>query len=205
MEGDDSHHRADGDDEVLAHTRRWLEEGVIGLHLCPFASSVYEREQVRCVVERHAAFEGVVERTLDEAARLLETPDDEVATTLVICPDAMESFEVFLDGAATIRYALEASGTDAYLQIATFHPDYRFQGTEPNELGNYTNRAPYPVYHVLRESHVTEAVESHPNPDAIPEDNIERLESMGREAVERMWRQWQPGGEGMPDNLSSTE
>lgn len=198
------HHQTERD-EVLARTRQWLEEAVVGLHLCPFAASIYELGQVRFAVERHAAFEDVVERTMDEAARLLETPADEVATTLVICPEAMESFDTFLDGAATIRYAFEESGTDAHLQLATFHPDYQFQGTDPDDLGNYTNRAPFPIYHILRESQVTEAVESHPNPEAIPVDNIERLESMGREAIARLWRQWQSDGEARGSDFSSIE
>jgi hypothetical protein len=179
-------------EDVLARMRQWLEEAVIGLNFCPFAASVYQRDRVQLVVASADTVEAAVDRTLDEAARLLETPDDEIATTLVVCPEGVSDFETFLDGAATVRHALEHSGTDAYLQVATFHPDYRFADTDPDDLGNYTNRSPYPVYHLLRESHVTEAVESHPDPGSIPDANVERLESMGREAVERLWQQWEP-------------
>ncbi len=171
-------------------TRRWLEDAVIGLNLCPFARPVYTKDQVRIAVEESAEFDDVIQRTLAEVDCLLEAAPDDIATTLVVCPNALADFDEFLDAAEIIQALLTDAGADGVLQLAHFHPDYQFAGTRPDAAENFTNRAPYPTLHLLREAQVTEAVDSHPDPESIPQQNIDKLEQMGRERLEEMWSKW---------------
>ena len=182
------------DEEVTRRVRHWIEEAVIGLDFCPFAASVYHTDRVRIVVARAENAIEAVDATLDEVSLLLETSRAEIATTLVTFPGALGDFRRFLDVAETVRGALAESGGEGILQVATFHPDYQFAGTEPDDLENYTNRSPVPILHLLREEHVTEAVDGHPDPEGIPERNIERLRAMDREEIRRIWRRFEVGG-----------
>jgi hypothetical protein len=168
----------------------WIEEAVIGLDLCPFAAQPVESESLRVAVVEAWDFERAVRASLDELERLVEADTDEISTTLVAFSEAFSDFETFLDAAAVVRELVGEAGLEGVVQVATFHPDYQFADTEPNELGNYTNRAPYPTLHFLREEDVTAAVGRHPDPDSIPQRNIETLESMGRQEVEAMWEDW---------------
>lgn len=179
-------------EEVRRRTRTWVDEAVVGLNLCPFASSVIEEGTLRMAVEAASGLDDAVGRTMEEADRLLEHAPDEVRTTLVIFERGLSEFDQFLEAAARVRGALEVTGADELLQIATFHPDYRFEGAAPEAAANYTNRAPYPTLHLLRERDVARAVESHPDPEGIPDANIARLEEMGIDEIRRRWSEWMP-------------
>jgi hypothetical protein len=170
--------------------RAWVEDAVIGLDLCPFASRPVEEETLRIAVVEVWDFERAVRHSLDELETLVEAEPDEISTSLVAFTEAFSDFETFLDAASVVRELVEEAGLEGVVQVATFHPDYRFADTHPDDLGNYTNRAPYPALHFLREEEVTEAVESHPDPEGIPERNIERLRSMGRAEIESIWSDW---------------
>ena len=165
----------------------WLEAVVVGLNLCPFAAPVLRAGGVRIVVGEGETAEDGVQLALGEAVRLLEDADSSVSTTLVALPRGAEDFERFLDIVATIEEALEEAGAAGVLQVATFHPDYQFEGTDPEDVTNYTNRAPVPIVHLLREADVEEAVDSHSDPEGIPERNMARLEELGVEGVQRLW------------------
>ena len=177
-------------EEVEADVRQWLEKAVIGLNFCPFAASVYHTGRVRFAVSSAETAVEVVDAAIEEVVDLVETPPEETSTTLVVVPNALADFRAFLDVAETVRAALSEAEVEGVLQVATFHPDYQFAGTEPDDLGNYTNRAPYPILHLLREDEVSEAVDNHPDPEGIPEQNIERLRQMGREEVEALWAEF---------------
>jgi uncharacterized protein len=127
--------------------------------------------------------EETIDAVMKEAAHLLDSEPAQLSTTLVVFPHALEDFEEFLDAVGVAEDALAEAGAEGILQIATFHPDYRFEGEAEDALSNTTNRAPYPVMHLLREAEVTDAVDHHPDPDGIPKRNIERLEALGRAAV----------------------
>jgi len=170
-----------------ARLTRWIEEAVIGLGLCPFAASPWRDGRVRVVVSPATGDEDAARDALEAAWSLLEVDADVVSTTLVAFPTALADFETFLDAAATVEHILEQAGARGVLQVATFHPDFRFEDTAPDELGNWTNRAPYPVIHLLREAEVADAIDRFPDTLTIPETNVERLEAMGRAAVLALW------------------
>ena len=165
----------------------WLESVVVGLNLCPFAAPVLRADGVRISVGEGKTAEDGVQLALEEAVRLLEDVDPSVSTTLVALPRGAEDFQRFLDIVATVEDALEEAGAGGVLQVATFHPDYQFEGTEPEDVTNYTNRAPVPILHLLREADVEEAVDSHPDPEGIPERNMARLDELGLEGVRRLF------------------
>lgn len=167
---------------------KWVEDAVIGLRLCPFAAAPWRSGLVRVTISDVTTSEEATRVALEEAWTLLEHDEAVIATTLVVFPHALADFDgEFLDAAATVEHVLDEAGARGVLQVATFHPDFRFEDTSPDDLGNWTNRAPFPILHLLREAHVTDAVDNHPDTERIPEDNIARLEEMGRASVEALW------------------
>ena len=170
--------------DVIAATRDWLEKAVIGLGLCPFAKAVHARGQIRYVVSPAQSPEALVEDLMEELRALDAADPAAVDTTLLIHPGVLSDFEDyndFLDIADALLDELELSGV---IQIASFHPHYRFEGTMRDAIENYTNRSPYPMLHLLREDSVEKAVTTYPDVADIPEKNIETLNRLGHEG----WR-----------------
>ena len=173
-------------EEVEAAMRRWLERAVIGLNLCPFAKAVYTRDQVRIVVSDADNIDDLREELGEEMLRLRDTLADEIDTTLLVLPHVLGDFldyNDFLDEADGLLEALELDGV---LQVASFHPDYQFAGTEFDDAGNNTNRAPYPVLHLLREESIDRAVAAYPEPDAIIDRNIRTMETLGNDGYRNL-------------------
>jgi hypothetical protein len=165
--------------DPIAATQRWLERAVIGLNLCPFAKAVHAKRQVRFVLCEAFEVEGLREMLASELLLLRDTPADVVDTTLIVHPRALQDFpdyNDFLDEADALVTALDLEGV---IQVASFHPQYQFAGTAPDDVENFTNRSPYPTLHLLREDSVARAVEAFPDPDVIVERNIETLRGLG--------------------------
>jgi hypothetical protein len=172
--------------QVEADIRRWLERAVIGLNLCPFAKAVYAKEQVRIVVSDASTARALLEELGEEMALLRDTPAATIDTTLLVHPQVLQDFldyNDFLDDADAL---VEALGLDGMLQVASFHPQYQFAGTEPDDAENLTNRAPYPILHLLREDSVDRAVEAYPEPDAIIERNVSTMRALGVEGFRKL-------------------
>jgi hypothetical protein len=176
--------------EVEKRIALWIERAVIGLDLCPFAAAVWRSERARIAVSDAEDAAGAVESLLEEAAHLLDSDPAELSTTLVVFPRALQAFEEFLDAVGVAESALADAGAEGVLQIATFHPEYRFEGEEEDALSHFTNRAPYPVMHLLREAEVADAVDHHPDPHGIPARNVARLEALGRAGVAELVASW---------------
>jgi len=166
-------------DAVLAETRAWVTRAVIGLNLCPFAKAAQVKEQIRYVVSPATNEEALLAVLCDEAQRLVLTPPDEVETTLLVHPQVLADFEAFNDFLDLADAALVDMGLDGVLQIASFHPQFQFAGTDADDIANATNRSPWPTLHLLREDSITRAVESFPEPERIYEANIRTLETLG--------------------------
>ncbi len=165
--------------QIIAATRAWLEKAVIGLNLCPFAKAVHVKDQIRYVVSRAQTPEALLEQLLDEL-RLLQAADPTlIETTLLIHPDVLTDFLDFNDFLAVAEAAAEEPEFDGELQVASFHPQFQFADTLPDDLGNYTNRAPYPILHLLREESIDRAVEAYPEAEVIYEHNIVTLQALG--------------------------
>lgn len=171
---------------IEADIRRWLERAVIGMNLCPFAKSVYVRNQVRIVVSDAANTEDLRGELGEEMLHLRDTPPEFTDTTLLVLPAVLGDFldyNDFLDDADALLEALELDGV---LQVASFHPHYQFAGTEYDDAGNNTNRAPWPILHLLREDSLDRAVAAYPAPDAIIERNIAAMEALGNDGYRKL-------------------
>ncbi len=173
------------DNDTLINTvRQWVEQLVIGYNLCPFAKRELVRDRVRFVASR-AQDEEQLLVDLENELTLLGT-DEGIETTLLITPQVLQDFFDFNQflGRADQRVAqLKLKGV---FQIASFHPDYQFGGTEPDDAENYTNKSPYPVLHLLREASLDRAIENYPDAESIPERNIEQLDLMGSDQLRRL-------------------
>lgn len=174
------------DDAIVAATRRWLERAVIGLNLCPFAKSVYVKEQVRYVVSNATTPEQLLETLMDELQRLSDTSPEQIDTTLLIHPFVLTDFEDYNEFLDVADVAVEDMQLEGELQVASFHPDYQFADTDVNDISNYTNRAPYPILHLLREDSIARAVEAFPEAEAIFEKNIETMEKLGHDGWDKL-------------------
>ena len=178
---------------AIAQTRAWLEHAVIGLNLCPFAKAVLIKEQVRFVVTA-AGDEAGLRASLREELSLLAAADPaEIDTTLLICPRALPDFEDyndFLDEADALLAEMDLEGV---IQVASFHPDYRFADTEPDDVTNATSRSPWPMLHLLREDSVERAVAAFPDADAIVDANLRTLRALGGDGWEALRRRWRQG------------
>jgi hypothetical protein len=165
--------------QAEADTRRWLERAVIGLNLCPFAKAVHVKGQIHYAVYEPAEEAALMDALLAQARDLVALDASVRDTTLLIAPNALPDFLDFNDFTARAERRLARAGFDGVLQLASFHPQFQFAGTEADDIGNATNRAPYPTLHLLREDSVSRAVEAFPEAEAIFERNIDTLGALG--------------------------
>ena len=168
-------------EQVLEQTRHWLEKAVIGLNLCPFAKAVYVKNQVRLVVSHARHADDLLEDLDRELDLLVATPATEIDTTLLIHPTLFEDFLDFNDFLEIAEGVVDEHALEGVVQLASFHPKFQFDGTEPDDIGNYTNRAPFAMLHLLREESVERSVAAFPEAESIFEQNIATLEKLGLE------------------------
>lgn len=166
-------------DTVVAETLAWLDRAVIGLNLCPFARAVRVKGQIRCIASAAADVETLLHTLCDEAQRLLDTDPTVCETTLLVHPQVLGDFADYNDFLDLAEAVLADMGCEGTLQLASFHPDYQFAGTEPDDVTNATNRSPYPMLHLLREASVERAVRAFPEVADIYETNLRTMEALG--------------------------
>ncbi|MDA9884700.1 DUF1415 domain-containing protein [Burkholderiaceae bacterium] len=166
-------------DEVLAQTRQWLEQAVIGLNLCPFAKTAYIKNQVRMVVSDAKHLDGFLDTLDAELVYLRDTPASEVETTLLVHPGLFADFLIFNDFLNVVDGVLEEHALVGEIQVVPFHPEFLFGGEAPEDMSHFTNRSPYPMLHLLREDSLTEAIDAFGDTEAIPERNKAALRELG--------------------------
>lgn len=171
-------------DEVVAATRQWLEKAVIGLNLCPFAKTVHLANQIRYSVSDAQTPEALLADLVRELQTLVAADAAEVETTLLIHPNALDDFLDYNDFLDIADAAIEELGLTGTIQVASFHPQYRFAETGTDAIENYSNRSPYPMLHLLREESIERAVAAFPDAGRIPDRNIETLRRIGHDG----WR-----------------
>lgn len=170
---------AESHDAIIAATRHWLTEAVIGLNLCPFAKAVHVKGQIRYAVSDATDMEAVLADLETELQTLIAADPNAVDTTLLIVPNALGDFLDYNDCLFFAERMIKQLRLEGVIQIASFHPFYQFEGSEPDEIENYTNRAPYPIFHLLREDSIERAVQAFPDAEAIYERNQETLRRIG--------------------------
>jgi uncharacterized protein len=160
-------------------TRCWLERAVIGLNLCPFAKAVHAKGQAHYAVSAAKNPAAVLHDVGVELDELLARDPADRETTLLIVPHCLEDFLQFNDFMAQAERLVRKRGLEGVIQLASFHPRFQFQGTEPDDITNCTNRSPYPTVHLLREESIDRAVQAFPDAEAIYETNMETMRQLG--------------------------
>lgn len=174
-------------DPIIAATRAWLEKAVIGLNLCPFAKAVYLNNQVRFVVSKAPHLDRFLEDLDRELDFLAAADPNQVDTTLLIHPILLSDFLDFNDFLQIAEAAVTEHQLEGVIQIASFHPQFQFADTAPDDMQNYTNRAPYPTLHLLREASIDKAVAAYPQAETIYQRNIAMLEKLGIAGWRALW------------------
>ena len=169
---------------VVKMTQNWLEQMVVGLNLCPFSASVIARDQVYFAVCDAVDDAEIHQFYLNELQRLLATHENDIATSLLIFPQGQDAFEDYLSLLDWFQQLLEQAELTEHVQLASFHPQYQFEGVASEDLSHFTNRAPYPTIQLLRQDQMTKVLSHVSNPQKIYEDNIKTLENLGRRKVE---------------------
>lgn len=163
------------DTQVLQQTRHWLEHFVIGLNLCPFAGIPYAAGRVRITVSPATNADALLGDLDRELCLLRDSDAAELETSLLIHPQTLDRFDDYVDFIAVAEVLLGSLGLHGVIQIASFHPEYRFANAEPDDPANRSNRSPYPMLHLLREHSIERALAHVPDPDAIWQRNVELL------------------------------
>lgn len=171
---------------AIERTRRWIADMVIGLNLCPFARRVFGGGLIRYTFTPLADADSLREVLRAELQRLAATPIEEVETAFVIHPFALTDFLDYNDFVASADDLIEELGLRGEIQIATFHPEYRFAKTRADDVANYTNRSPFPMLHLLREDSITAVNDDPEKLEEIPRRNIETLRRLGLKKVREM-------------------
>lgn len=179
------------DHKALQATRAWVEHAVIGLNLCPFAKAVQAKALIRYVCSDARDTSALLAELRAELQRLADTPMEAIETTLLVHPQVLQDFLDYNDFLAEADTLLQHMGLDGTLQIASFHPQYQFAGTDADDIENATNRSPYPTLHLLREASIERAVAAFPEAEAIYEANQRRLRALGPAGWAALRAHWQ--------------
>jgi len=178
---------ADSDELIIARTRAWIERAVIGLNLCPFAKPAYSSGRIRYHVSPVKSHAALLEALRSELTTLHAADAQAVETTLLIHPRMLVDFYEYNDFLDDAEALVAKLGLEAEFQIASFHPRYQFADCGADDIDNYTNRSPYPMLHLLRESSIERAIAAMANPAEIYERNIETMRRLGHEGWRRLW------------------
>ncbi len=168
---------SDTDKNVIEQSKSWIEQIVIGLNFCPFAKKVFDNNTIFYHVDNLEKTEDKL-HTLADVCRLMDG-NTAIETAFILYNSGLEGFDDYLDFLELANQLLVVQGYEGIYQLASFHPQYCFEGAEPTAAENYTNRSPYPMLHLLRESSLQTALESYKQPEKIPQKNIEVATNKG--------------------------
>jgi uncharacterized protein len=171
---------------IIEATQTWVERFVLGLNLCPFARHPYRTNKIKYTIFEGSNTEKLTEKLVLEINHLLETPPSVLETTLIILPDMLADFDEYLDYLEISEFILSELDLEDSVQVASFHPDYQFDGTDIMDVENFTNRSPFPMLHLLREDSIDRAIEAFPEVGDIPAQNIETMKNLGFLQVKKM-------------------
>lgn len=167
--------------QISAAVENWLDEVIISLNLCPFAGRVFRQKRIRITVTDVTSEAALLDELVAAMEALRAVP--EVETCLLVHPNALSDFSVYNQFLDSVDALLAQRGYEGEFQVASFHPDYQFAGTEPEDAENYSSRSPHQLLHILRESSIDDAIAQYPDIDAIPTRNIATLNALGAEKL----------------------
>ncbi|MCX6293809.1 MAG: DUF1415 domain-containing protein [Sphingobacteriales bacterium] len=163
--------------DIIDTTKSWIEKIVIGLNFCPFAAQPFKSNSIHYEVIAESNLNVVLGEFSKVCNQLLE--DETIETSLIILSEHFDDFEQYLDMIDLCEQLLIMENLEGVFQVASFHPQYLFAGSNESDASNYTNRSPFPMIHILREYSLTTAIDKHIDVDAIPENNIKNARNLG--------------------------
>ena len=163
----------------ITQTKTWIKEFVIGYNLCPFAAKPFNEDRIKYVLLEDNNIEQLLEQTVLESMDLKAGDSSDFETTILIHPNVLVDFSEYIEVLENLQSNLKMFGLDGIIQLATFHPNYQFAGTEATAAQNFTNRSPYPMIHIIKEESVEKARASYPNIHQIPQTNIATMNRIG--------------------------
>ncbi len=172
---------------ITQQVDQWLNDVVIGLNLCPFAAKPQRNKQIKIFVSEASQEEALLEDILLQLIELSNTEPEKLETTLVVVPNMLQDFwdyNFFIDW---VEGLIKQQDWEGIFQVATFHPDYCFGGSEPEDDENLTNRSPYPVFHLIREESMEKVLKHYPDPESIPDTNIARVSALSEEERKKLF------------------
>ncbi len=167
--------------QIIDEVQRWLDQVVVGLNLCPFAAEPNRRNQIKLHVSIAQTEEALLHDLQTELRELDRRSPTDLETTLLVVPGMLHNFENYNNFLALVDTLLQTFGWEGEYQIASFHPNYCFADTEPDDPENLTNRSPYPILHILREASISRALDAYADPDQIPARNIQTVRHLSPE------------------------
>ena len=167
---------------IIRQTKHWVESVVVECHFCPFAKRELEQDRVRFIVSGDRRLEDCLEQVFDECVYLDQ--HENIETTLLIFPETFTEFNDYLVAVEVVERMLLEQGYQGIYQLASFHPEYCFADALSNDPANYTNRSPYPMFHLLREASLEKALENYPDPESIPIRNVRYAREKGLEVMQ---------------------
>lgn len=165
------------ENEIIVSTRNWIRDIVIGLNFCPFARKPFTDEKITYQVDATKDQEPALKAFQDCCLHLDTHP--EIETALLIFSIGFSDFDDYLDLVEAAEEMIEQEGYEGIYQVASFHPEYVFAGSNEDDPANYTNRSPYPMLHILREEQLEMAIEKHTDVEGIPDRNIAKAKTLG--------------------------
>ena len=169
---------------IIDQTKKWITSVVIGCNFCPFAAREVKRNSIHCQVETSTEVSVCLQAFLQECVRL--DNDEAIETTLLIFPNAVQTFDAYLDLLSLAEKAIKKKRYEGIYQVASFHPLYRFADSQDNDAANYTNRSIYPMLHLLREEKIEHALQHYQDPEQIPERNLQFAREKGTAYMKRL-------------------
>ncbi|MGR5131670.1 DUF1415 domain-containing protein [Vibrio alfacsensis] len=172
---------------ITLQVDQWLNDVVIGLNLCPFAAKPQRNKQIKIFVSEATQDNALLEDILLQFIELSNTEPEKLETTLVVVPNMLQDFwdyNLFIDW---VEGLIKQQNWEGIFQVATFHPDYCFGGTAPEDDENLTNRSPYPVFHLIREESMEKVLKHYPDPESIPDTNIARVSALSEEERKKLF------------------
>jgi hypothetical protein len=171
---------------IIAHTKKWIGDVVVGCNFCPFAAREVKRGSIHYEVINTTNTERVLESLVIQFNQL--DSNAEIETALIILPEGFSNFDEYLALAAIADELLLAEKYEGIYQLASFHPQYLFADSNEDDPANYTNRSPYPMLHILREESLSKAIDSYTDIDGIPQRNIEFAQRKGLQHMKLLWQ-----------------
>ncbi|BDP35447.1 TPA: DUF1415 family protein [Vibrio parahaemolyticus] len=172
---------------ITQQVDQWLNDVVIGLNLCPFAAKPQRNKQIKIFVSEATQEEALLEDILLQLIELSTTEPEKLETTLVVVPNMLQDFWDYNFCIDWVEGLIKQQDWEGIFQVATFHPDYCFGGTAPEDDENLTNRSPYPIFHLIREESMEKVLKHYPDPESIPDTNIARVSALSEEERKKLF------------------